>query len=183
MPPLVWLRYRSGARAKIRFSDGRALAVELTIPAGGATMLVRTAITQDSTYEGAETFKLVATNTGGTPAEGTGTIKDDGTGDIFKYSGNTSPTPLPATDPSYPVLDDDRPLSVNSITVNEASPFATFTVSAASGQLVKLALANGTAQMASSGTPLTDGTMDYGPALEYWSGSAWTWAFASARRP
>lgn len=26
VPPLVWLRYRSGARAKIRFSDGRALA-------------------------------------------------------------------------------------------------------------------------------------------------------------
>ena len=51
----------------------------------GTSMLVRTGITQDTSYEGAETFKLVATNAGGTTndivtdptKQGIGTIKDE----------------------------------------------------------------------------------------------------------
>ena len=100
-------------------------------------LLVRTPLTpeQDAAADNGETFTLTATNTGGTAAVGTGTIKDDGTGTIFNNDGTPNTT---AT------KDDDRPLTVNSITVNEGSPFAVFEVSGAAGQLTSLALANGT---------------------------------------
>ena len=66
----------------------------------------------------------------GATASGVSTIKDDGTGSIY-LGGNTTSTPNISTDPGYPAqLDDDRPLAVNSITVNEASPYAVFTVTA-----------------------------------------------------
>ena len=79
----------------------------VSIPAGGTTLLVRTRITNDSTYEGAETFTLTATNTGGTGAEGIATIKDDGTGDL--YPDNTD-----GSKDTSSRKDDDRALSVNS---------------------------------------------------------------------
>ena len=130
----------------------------VAIPVGGTTLLVRTAITNDSAYEGAETFTLSATNTGGTAATGIATIKDDGTGD--KYPNNNTG----ATDNSG-TLDDDRTVTVNSITVNEGSPFAFFTVMGGANQNVRLALANGTATSA-----------DYGPTLEVSTDGGSTWA-------
>ncbi|MCE2777616.1 MAG: gliding motility-associated C-terminal domain-containing protein, partial [Algoriphagus sp.] len=120
-------------------------------------LLVRTALTpeQEAAADNGETFTLTATNTGGTAAVGTGTIKDDGTGDYWAANNNTATPALPAGT----TLDDDRPLTVNSITVNEGSPYAVFEVSGAAGQLTSLALANGTT------TGLT--------GLEYFNGTAW----------
>jgi len=130
----------------------------VAIPAGGTTLLVRTAINNDSAYEGAETFTLVASNTAGAAVTGTATIKDDGTG--VKYPGTlTGGTP----DTSSSDLDDDRNLTVNNIQVNEGSPYAVFTVDGVVGQSVSLALRSATA---------TVGT-DTGSGLQYYDGSAW----------
>jgi VCBS repeat-containing protein len=131
----------------------------------GATgkLLVRTAIVNDSVADNNETFKLNATNTGGATAFGVSTIKDDGTGTIFKNDG---------TDDSTVVRDDDRALAVNSISVNEASPYAVFEVTGAVNQLVKLALTNGAI------TPATGAGTDYsaasGTGLQYLVGTTWT---------
>jgi gliding motility-associated-like protein len=122
---------------------------------GSGKMLVRTSLTpeQEAVSDNGETLTLTATNTSGTPAVGTGTVKDDGTGTIFKADG-TEDTTAPK--------DDDRALSVNSVVVNEIDPFAEFTVTGAPGQLVSLALADGTATAA-----------DYGSGLEYFNGTSW----------
>jgi hypothetical protein len=138
------------------------------IPAGGTTLLVRTAIINDIPSDNGQTFTLTATNTGTTAATGTATIKDDGTGDIYSGTSGTPTANVPAES-----LNDDRPLAVNDVTVNEGSPYAVFTVTGATGQYVKLALAEGTAKVDADGTPLTDGTEDYGPALEYFNGTNW----------
>jgi hypothetical protein len=132
------------------------------IPATGTTLLVRTAITNDIPYEGSEIFTLTAFNTGGIGDQGIGTIKDDGTGSMWDANGNPV---MPASGPvvTTGVLpDDDRPLEVSDVTVNEASPYAVFTVTGVAGQYVKLALADGTATGA-----------DYGPALEFYNGTDW----------
>ena len=122
---------------------------------GSGKMLVRTSLTpeQESASDNGETLTLTATNTSGTPAVGTGTVKDDGTGTIFNEDG-TENTTAPK--------DDDRALTVNSVVVNEIDPFAEFTVTGAAGQLVSLSLADGTATVA-----------DYGSGLEYFNGTSW----------
>ncbi len=121
------------------------------------TILARTAINNDATSEGDETFILSATIQGtATTDNGTATISDDGTGTIFLGDGSVDNATTP---------DDDRAVTVNNITVNEGSPYAVFTVSGAAGQLVTLSLPGvGTA---------TGGGTDYGSALEYWNGAAW----------
>ena len=121
------------------------------------TILARTAINNDATSEGDETFILSATIQGtATTDNGTATISDDGTGTIFLGDGSVDNATTP---------DDDRAVTVNNITVNEGSPYAVFTVSGAAGQLVTLSLPGvGTA---------TGGGTDYGSALEYWNGVAW----------
>ena len=134
---------------------------------GGTTLLVRTRITNDSTYEGAETFTLTATNTGGTGAEGIATIKDDGTGDL--YPDNTD-----GSKDTTSRKDDDRALSVNSISVNEASPYAVFTVTGVAGQLVKLALGNTSVGTDTDATLGTDtGNAGTGVPLQYFNGTSW----------
>jgi hypothetical protein len=70
-------------------------------------LLVRTAILDDEDFEGAETFKLVATNTGGTDYEGTATILDDGTGDYWIDDNAIPATPEELADANID-LDDDR---------------------------------------------------------------------------
>ena len=138
---------------------------------GSGRLLVRTAVIHDALYEGAHTFRLRATNIDSTFADGTATIRDDGTGQWFDGTGGTGSS----TAPNGQVLDDDRPLTVNDIRVNEGSPFAVFTVTGKEGQQVKLNLSNGTATIENgNGTVLTDGSEDFGPALQYWNGSAWT---------
>jgi hypothetical protein len=132
-----------------------------------ANLLVRVAITNDTPPDSGETFTLTATNTGTTGATGTATIKDDGTGSVFTVNNTTStPDTVPASS-----LNDDRPLAINNLSINEGSSYAVFTVTGATGQYVKLALADGTATVDANGVPLTDGTEDYGPALEYYNGT------------
>ncbi|MBU3600727.1 hypothetical protein ICN28_09370, partial [Polynucleobacter sp. 30F-ANTBAC] len=141
----------SGAGAWVPYTPDSFVA----IPAGG--LLVRTPVTNDPTGDNNETVNLVATNTGGTAVTGVGTIKDDGTGSIFTAA-NTTGTPDTPTAP----LDDDRPLAVSSVTVNEGSPYAVFTVTGTTGELTKLSLTSGTGAV---------GT-DTGTALEYFDPTA-----------
>ena len=91
---------------------------------GDGRLLVRLGLSNDALYEGAETFQLRALNSGGTGVSGTATIVDDGSGSVYPESPTGNPDP-------NAVLDDDRPVQVSSITVNEASPYAVFQVSAA----------------------------------------------------
>jgi VCBS repeat-containing protein len=142
----TWLAYTGSAVSIPNFNSG--------------ALLVRVAVLQDTAYEGAETLKLTATNSSSLASSGNSTIVDDGSG--TKYDGTitgTSPTSSTSN------LDDDRPLSVNNITVNEASPYAVFEVTGIAGQKVaSLALVDGMAQ----------GGSDYGTAFEYFNGSIWT---------
>jgi hypothetical protein len=137
------------------------------IPATGTSLLVRTAITNDVPYEGPETFTLSVFNTGGGSDQGVATIKDDGTGALWNSA--AAPIAAASTTPFDPIVsinsviaDDDRPLTVNDVTVNEASPYAIFTVSGAANQYVQLSVEDETA---------TDA--DYSPNLEYYNGSTW----------
>jgi hypothetical protein len=156
----------TGAGTDFGASDATTLQVSLdngatwsnysaavTLPVGGA-ILVRTPILEDGISDNNETFTLTATPAGGTAAVGTGTIKDDGTGSIYKPDGTVDPSAAPS---------DDRPLTVNSTTVSESSPYVVFAVTGLPNQLVRLVLESGTA---------TVGT-DTGTALEYFDGSVW----------
>ena len=151
------LEYWNGS-AWVSYTGGTKVALD-----GSGDLLVRTTITNDTVSDDDETFTLSASNTGGTAASGTATIKDDGTGTLYPDQAPVDST-TPATDTSS-TKDDDRPVTVNSITVNEGSPYAVFNVSGAANQLVELSLPVG-------GTATGGGT-DYGGGLEYWNGSAW----------
>jgi VCBS repeat-containing protein len=128
------------------------------IPAGASALLVRVAILPDTVNEGDETFTLTASNTAGAGVTRSATIDDAGGG--TKYTGAVSGG-APVTDATN--LDDDRPFTVSSVEVNEKSPYAVFQVGGVSGQLLTLALANGSAS-----------DLDHGTGLEYWNGSAWS---------
>ena len=119
-------------------------------------LLVRTAIINDGTPDNGETFTLTATPTGGTAVVGTATIKDDGTGTIYNADGTPNAEAVKNND-----------ITVSSPTVNEASPYAVFTVAASVGQNLSLALTDVTAT--GSGT-------DYGTGLSYSldGGTNWT---------
>jgi VCBS repeat-containing protein len=155
-----------GATPAIEYWNGSAWTSYTTgtvaIPATGPLYVrVNIEAEQDEPYEGAETFELIATNASGTDFSGTGTIVDDGTGVIFT---NGDPS-----DPDSTItegLDDDRGLTIDPVTVNEASDWAVFEVSGTAGQLISLSVDQGTG----------DGFADLGatPAIEYWNGSAWT---------
>jgi len=143
-----------------------------------STILVRTAIKQDTVYEHVETFTLNATQ-GGATVTGTCSIYDDGTGDIYLAT-NTSGTADPANSSDNTaghayngVRDDDRPLvAVTDVTVNEASPFAVFqvTLSNSSTQSISFtpSLSSGTATVGTD----TQNTPS-GVALEYFNGVSW----------
>lgn len=111
-----------------------------TVPTGG-TILVRVNITQeqDSDVEGAETFQLSAANLSGASSSATMTISDDGTGLIYPDAPPASAS-TPATSSSG--LDDDRAMSLTNLTVNEASPWAVFTLTGIEGQTAILSILN-----------------------------------------
>lgn len=95
---------------------------------------------QDVPYEGAETFKLIATLTGNsTVVTGVATIIDDGTG--VRYLG-TFTNGTPTTSASN--LDNDQfgPITVTGGNFNENSPRAVFTVNANAGQVLTLDVQN-----------------------------------------
>jgi hypothetical protein len=128
-------------------------------------MLVRVPIRNDSVNEPDETFFLRATNTGGTTAVGTATIVDDGNGTIFNPNGSINTTAIKDNDGTITPA-----VTVTSPLVNEASPYAVFTVDGAPGQLVSLSLAAGTA---------TPGS-DYTPSLEVSTNGGSSWVPYSA---
>ncbi len=70
-------------------------------------LLVRTALTpeQEDIADNSETFTLTATNTGGTAAVGTGTIKDDGTGTIYNNDGTENTAAIKDNDSVFPQPD------------------------------------------------------------------------------
>ncbi|MGB4356491.1 MAG: Ig-like domain-containing protein, partial [Limnohabitans sp.] len=144
----------------------------VTIPAGN-TLLVRTSIVNDTPLDNGQTLTLTATKSTGGTATGTGTIMDDGTGDLFSISNVTGTPEAPGTNSLPALRNDDRPLAVNSVTVNEGSPYAVFTVTGAASQYVQLSMAEGSAKLDADGTALLDGTEDYGSTIEYYNGSAW----------
>ena len=85
--------------------------------------------------------RRAATAAGGTGATGTATIRDDGTGAIFKADGSADTTAP---------RDDDRPISIAPVTVNEATPYAVFRVEASGGQQFALSLRDGPSHSDSS---------------------------------
>lgn len=134
------------------------------IPEDGV-LLARVAINNDLPFEGPEQFKLNAAyndngvtegvNVGGSDS-GTATILDDGTGQLFLTREDDPETPEDETDPGvndfnepeldrFSPLNDDRDLSIDDVTVNEASPYAIFRVTAVEGQELLLDLASGNA--------------------------------------
>lgn len=139
-------------------TDYTSTSGTLNFAAGDTSKTVTVAITNDMVYERAETFKVTLSSpTNATIADnqGIGTIRDDGLGDS-SHGGSGSGT------------NDDRVLNVNSITVNEASPYAVFTVTANIGETLNLSLSDGTVNpSAAAGT-------DYDTSLQYWNGSTWT---------
>lgn len=161
-------------------------------PASGK-LLVRTTLVNDDDYEVSENFRLTVTlndiNTGaptGNSATGVGTILDDGRGTIWvpedkgvpngKLTPITPETPsgsIPGTvDPAVVKFDDDRPVSVNSPTVNEGSGWIVFEVGGITGTPITSLL------LGDDGSPgakqATAGT-DYGTQLQYFDTSSGQW--------
>ncbi len=138
------------------------IASEVTIPSSGLLYL-RTGIAQDSQFEtdpDPEAFTVTATSKGGLSATGTGRIYDDGREDtVF-----TDPSPQPTVG----TKDDDRPLSVNDVSVSESSSYIVFKISGDAGRLLSdLSLADGTATIGVD-------TQNAGTTpLQYWDGAAW----------
>jgi hypothetical protein len=164
----------SGAGAWINYTPGNLI----TMPSDGdasryepTSVLVRVAITNDTTYEVSEKFNLVATNTLGTTATGVGTILDNGTGDLFSGINTTGTPDALGSKPDLPAanvgLNNDNPYNpafVKGMTVNEGSPYAVFTVSGVPTAGMTLSLPdNGTAQIAGG---------DYQSGLEYFDPAA-----------
>ncbi len=145
-----------------------------TVPASGK-VYVRVNITseQDSpaAYEGAETFALKASYTSNTArnAAADTAIVDDGSGTRYD-STITSGEPAQLTT----TLDDDRTIGVTSHgPVNEASPYAMFTVTAVEGYKLDLQL-----QAATSGTAATRTgfTFEYSTNGTTWTTYTWNGA-------
>jgi len=131
----------------------------------GTTLFVRTSINDDATFEGRETFALTAESLGGGKTSlGVGSIYDDGTGQTYNGSivGN-----LPATGSG---TDDDRVISIDSLTVNEGSDHAIFTLTGTKGQSVELTLLDDSA----GGTIAGKADIDETQVLQFWDGDNWT---------
>ena len=127
---------------------------------------VRVPIYNDNALEESETFKLVATRTNGgntiTSIGGLGTIRDDGVGN---YWPNNTITPA-----DNQVLDDDTPIEISNVTVNEAAGWAVFEMEGQANQQFRLTLAN---TGIGSGFAVEGSSKDYGPQLEYLNGTTW----------
>lgn len=141
-----------------------------------ATTPVRMVVLQDKLNEGAETLTLTAWNQAATGHDGTGTIKDDGTGSVYLGTA-TGLTPSTYTDP----LDDDRPLTVtdpndatlNGIIVNEDSPYGVLKVSGTAGQQVQLSLVNGSATDADHGLLTANNSAPSATEVEIYNAAGW----------
>jgi hypothetical protein len=160
----------------------------VTIPTGAMGALLRVAIVNDTQNESSKVVNIATgpmvnvLNPSGVAT--TITIRDDATGDLFSGANTTGTPDAPGTNGLPLHRDDDRPLTVNSGSFNERSPFGVFTVTGVEGQLVGLALENVpvvaaltalTARVASLVAPSGTATIgtDTSPGLEYFDGTAW----------
>ena len=137
-------------------------------------LLVRVKINNDTQFEQAETFRLVATVDSNkvTSTGGIGTIVDDGTGTIFA---NTVTNGVPDVNAAGP-FDDDSPITIDNPIVNEGSKWAVFDLEGVAGLQYKLSLTAQTASFFSGvgSQDTTGGTHDYGPIIQYKDASgAW----------
>ena len=140
----------------------------ITINAEATNVVLRVALTNDSTYEGAEIFTLLADSLTGTltntrAAEGSVTIADNGSSTNIFMDGNTS------TSPTKGAANDDRPtISISNISVNEAQPYATVSVSLSNPSTTAVSFT----PSLESNTALLG--VDFGSSLEYFNGTNWS---------
>ena len=118
----------------------------ITYAAGSLGGLLRMPVLPDTLPEVSESLTLTATVLSGLsagPAQGVLTIRDDGQGGIYLPT-STSATPLDPQSPGYtgPPVDDDRWLSISSPQVNEASPYAVFTITGSPDRPITLSVDN-----------------------------------------
>ena len=157
-----------------------------TTPVSG-TILVRVNIASEqdnpAVYEGAETFTLTASyaTNSTTTSTAADTITDDGTGRMDRNGDGDITDANEGTGPGAG-FDDDRTLTVTGgLVFNEASPYATFTVSGVAGYAVNLALGNDSD--ANTANAITSGfTFDYSTN----GGANWTtysWNGTGGDRP
>jgi autotransporter-associated beta strand protein len=145
-------------------------AAGVSLAAGSTSLLLRVAITNDSSLEGLETFQIstgainagAAALTNASGASGTVTIVDDGSSaQIFDQDTNSAAPLLRSADNDTPSI------AVSSVIVSEASPYA----------VLELSLTN-PSNFAVSFTPsLQSGSagigVDTGSSLEEFNGSTW----------
>ena len=145
-------------------------------PTGSTTLLVRIPINNDTPFENAESFKLKATAQAIDPilsddnnqieVNAFGVIADDSRGPIYNDSG--------AIDP-FATKDDDRPVKVDNVIVNEGSNSAIFTVSQSQDLVnpikISLTISDNDQLNVVAGEGVYD---DTNPSLSYWNGASWS---------
>ena len=147
-------------------TDYTATNGTLNFAASDTSKTFTVSITNDALFERSEAFKVnlsSALSAVLSDSQGLGTIRDDGTGNSSSGGSGSGSS-------------DNRALSVNTITVNEGSPFAVFSVSANAGETLTLTLANAAAINNTSTSSATDGSVDFGPTLQYSSNAGSTWS-------
>ncbi|MEN9314665.1 MAG: hypothetical protein RIS35_1058, partial [Pseudomonadota bacterium] len=168
-PNSLWFSVDGGAH----WSQYNSSTNKPTIPASG-TVYVRVGIENDTNFEGREQFRLVAERTnpsGGTlfsaSDDGIGTIRDDGNGNYWLGSltgedGPTAPASPQELDDNKITLDDDSPISLSNVVVNEGSGWAAFDLEGSPGIHYTLASQNGSAKSVA----------DF-DLIEWWDGAKW----------
>jgi chitinase len=149
-------------------------AAGVTIAAGSTTLLLRTSITNDSIYEGIETFQFRTGAISGpaTNASGTVSIADDGSSTNSFDAGTNSATPTSGT------ADNDLPsISASAITVSEASPYAVVAFSLSTLSILPVTFTPSLlSDTASIGT-------DTSNTIEWLNGATWQSASAGVAIP
>ncbi len=168
------IQYSTDGSTWTTYSSSRTPVVDGILGSGTSPVYVRVSISSeaDSVYEGPETFSLTASIGADGPAplsaSAENTIIDNGTGSRFDGTiSGTSPVSVTTS------LDSDVPaVTVSSVTVSEASPFA----------VVRVSLSNASTSNISFTPSLSSGTATIGTdtgntpssvAVEYLNGATW----------
>lgn len=171
------IQYSTDGSTWTTYSSSRTPVVDGILGSGTSPVYVRVSISSeaDSVYEGPETFSLIASIGADGPAplsaSAENTIIDNGTGSRFDGTiSGTSPVSVTTS------LDSDVPaVTVSSVTVSEASPFA----------VVRVSLSNASTSNISFTPSLSSGTATIGTdtgntpssvAVEYLNGGTWVLA-------
>ncbi len=145
----------------------------ITLPAGSTGVLLRIGITNDNIFEGSEAFTISTGTVTGTDAisnasgvTATVHVVDDGSSaNVFLSTNSTNV-------PTVGISDNDKPtISVSALTLSEAQPYASVTVSLSNASGSPVTLTPSLSGGSSSGYA-TIGT-DTGAGLEYFDGTSW----------